>query len=358
VLVIVLGSWPPLDKIPDTSSPEVQTWMQELNGFNIPNLNPTVDGSCSNDPVSSANAASRGWWTCGGHTRSTDIVACPDKLTWGVSFDDGPSFYTQKLLNYLRPNNISATFFVVGSRTIQFPNILIEEYMGGHEISVHTWSHHYLTTLTNEQIVAELGWTRKAIKDILGITPTTMRPPYGDIDDRVRAISLAMGMVPIIWTQTSTGAKFDTNDWRVAGGTVPGNVSVATFESILGNATTLDTGFIVLQHDLFEITVDLAVGYTLNAAQTFLPKLTLQPIGECSGFPAGNLYRETNTNTTFPYTNHTGGGVDVNGNGQTIVGATAGAQGSSGNNSAGFITTIPVLSSLLLGAIAALSIVL
>lgn len=81
------------------------------------------------------------------------------------------------------------------------------------------------------------------------------------LDDRVRAISLAMGMVPIIWTQTSTGAKFDTNglyclcgvlnhliddmlDWRVAGGTVPGNVSVATFESILGNATTLDTGYL------------------------------------------------------------------------------------------------------------------
>ena len=51
--------------------------------------------------------------------------------------------------------------------------------------------------------------------------------------------------------------------------------------------------------------------------------------------------------------------MDVNGDGQTIVGATAGAQGSSGTiNSAGFITTIPVLSSIMLGAIATLSIVL
>jgi hypothetical protein len=39
----------------------------------------------------------------------------------------------------------------------------------------------HLTALTNEQIVAELGWTRKAIKAVLGVTPTTMRPPYGDI---------------------------------------------------------------------------------------------------------------------------------------------------------------------------------
>jgi peptidoglycan/xylan/chitin deacetylase (PgdA/CDA1 family) len=37
--------------------------------------------------------------------------------------------------------------------------------------------------MTNEQIVAELGWTRKAIQSVLGVTPTTMRPPYGDIGE-------------------------------------------------------------------------------------------------------------------------------------------------------------------------------
>lgn len=38
-----------------------------------------------------------------------------------------------------------------------------------------------LTSLSNAQIVAELGWTRKAIKSAIGVTPTTMRPPKGDI---------------------------------------------------------------------------------------------------------------------------------------------------------------------------------
>ena len=89
-----------------------------------------------------------------------------------------------------------------------------------------------MTSLTNAQIVAELGWTRKAIKSILGVTPLTMRPPFGDIghyyyflllffslftikfffsDDRVRAICLAMGMIPVLWTSTKDGGKFDTN---------------------------------------------------------------------------------------------------------------------------------------------------
>jgi peptidoglycan/xylan/chitin deacetylase (PgdA/CDA1 family) len=49
------------------------------------------------------------------------------------------------------------------------------EYMLGHQLSVHTWAHSPLTTLTNEQIVAELGWTKKIIKDITGVTPN-VRP--------------------------------------------------------------------------------------------------------------------------------------------------------------------------------------
>lgn len=119
-----------------------------------------------------------------------------------------------------------------------------------------------------------------------------MRPPYGDIDDRVRAISLAMGMVPVIWTRTPSGATFDTNgetnrnlklgfcslpyiDWKVPGGTVNGSQSFATFQAILNNATTLSTGFIVLEHDLYAQTVDLAIGYTLPAAESFNPPLTV-----------------------------------------------------------------------------------
>lgn len=71
--------------------------------------------------------------------------------------------------------------------------------------------HQPLTSRSTEQIVAELGWTRLIIQKVLGITPTTMRAPYGDIDDRVRAIALAMGMVPIQWTRAPSGFTFDTN---------------------------------------------------------------------------------------------------------------------------------------------------
>ncbi|KAG1881205.1 carbohydrate esterase family 4 protein [Suillus subluteus] len=309
--VFQAASWPVQDQIAPTNSSEVSEWMEELANFTIPDITPTVDGTCANDPSAAAQAASRGWWTCGGYTRVTDITACPDKLTWGVSFDDGPGFYSMELLDYLASKNLTSTFFVIGSRIVERPQVLVEEYMAGHEIAVHTWSHRPLTMLTTEQVVAELGWARKAVKDVIGVTPTLMRPPYGDIDDRVRAISLAMGMVPVIWTSTGTGATFDTNDWKVPGGVVTGPQSFATFEAILTNATMLNTGFVVLEHDLYAQTVDLAIGYTLPAAMNFTPALTFDSIGHCNGIPSTNLYRESNTNTSFPYPNSTSGDSTV-----------------------------------------------
>lgn len=64
-----------------------------------------------------------------------------------------------------------------------------------------------------------------------------------------------MGLIPVMWTRTAAGVAFDTNDWRVPGGSVTVDASLSTFNSILGNASTLETGFITLEHDIHEVTV-------------------------------------------------------------------------------------------------------
>jgi len=272
--------------------------MKEIANANIPNLSVTNQGSCDLSP-DAAKDTTRCWWTCGGCTRPTDVTVCPNKLTWGLSYDDGPSDYTPKLLDYLSEKDLKATFFVVGSRVLYRPNHLQSEYMAGHQISVHTWSHPALTNLTNAQIVAELGWARKIIKDTIGVTPNTMRPPFGDIDDRVRAISMAMGLTPIIWTG-SGDTEFDTDDWRVPGGTATGVTSVGNFSSIMKQATELSTGFIVLEHDLYQETVDLSVGYFLPAAMSNVPAFNLQPIYQCLGKGFKDTFVETASNTSSP----------------------------------------------------------
>jgi len=319
------------------------------------NLSPTKDGSCQGDPAAAADT-SRCWWTCGGCTNTTqgvqDIVTCPDKMTWGLSFDDGPAPYSPKVIKYLSDKELTATFFAVGSRIMERPNILQAEYMQGHHIAVHTWSHAVpLTALSNEQVVAELGWARQAIKEVTGVTPIYMRPPWGDIDNRVRAISLAMGMRPIIWTRNpQTGEQFDTNDWKVPGGLVTGADSNQQFQYILSNATQLNTGFIVLQHDLYEQTVDLATGYSIPQAQQ--AKFNLMDINKCLKAQPGDAYLETVSDKklvpTFPGVT---GGIDVSGNGSTVPAGASG--GASTGGSIAVTVSWTLVSSLLASVFAA-----
>ncbi|KAF8524894.1 carbohydrate esterase family 4 protein, partial [Hysterangium stoloniferum] len=281
------------------NSPEVEDWMGELDGIQIPDIPLTInEATCAGNTAAAADT-SRCWWTCGGCTRDTDIVTCPNKGDWGVTFDDGPSPYTPIIMNYLQQHNLHATFFCVGSSMYWEPSMVVQEYCSGHQVAPHTWFHPPLTTMTNRQIVAELGWSRKMIKDLLGVTPKYFRAPYGDIDDRVRAIALAMNLKPVQWTRDPrTLAQFDTNDWKIPGGIVTGAQAYQQFQTILQNASTLNTGFIVLEHDLYPQTVDLAAGYTLDLAQKFQPPYQLKSVIECQHLDIKEAYIETASNNT------------------------------------------------------------
>lgn len=68
----------------------------------------------------------------------------------------------------------------------------------------------------------------------------------------------------------------------------------------MNNATQIDTGFIVLEHDLFVQQVEIATGYILPAALAFDPKLTIEPIITCLNKPLQDAYIETNDNKTNP----------------------------------------------------------
>lgn len=61
--------------------------------------------------------------------------------------------------------------FYIGSNVMDWPLQAQDAITDGHEICLHTWSHNYMTALTNEQAFAELYYTRKAIKLVTGVTP-------------------------------------------------------------------------------------------------------------------------------------------------------------------------------------------
>lgn len=62
----------------------------------------------------------------------------------------------------------------------------------------------------------------------------------------------------------------------------------------------MDTGFIVLEHDLFPQSVDMATGYILPDAIAHEPKFDIKPIINCLNKPMSDAYVETNDNSTNP----------------------------------------------------------
>ncbi|TIB15518.1 hypothetical protein E3P92_01649 [Wallemia ichthyophaga] len=302
----VQAEYPEMDKIPPVDHPQVQEWISQIDWDKVPDWSVNEgEASCSENPDSRDEAGpdQRCWWTCGSCTADDDITQCPNKHDWGLSYDDGPSPYTTTLLNYLAEQEITSTFFIVGSRALSRPDMLRAELVLGHQLSVHTWSHPHLTTLSNEELVAELGWTKKVIHEVTGLTPNTMRPPYGDIDNRVREVCRQMNLTPIIWTTAQVDGQeltFDTNDWKIASGDVTTNKSYETFEKILDSSDEMDHGFIVLQHDLYQQAVELAVAYVLPDALQRQPELNLLSVIDCLQKPQTEAYIETSSNETAP----------------------------------------------------------
>ncbi|KAF7352789.1 Carbohydrate esterase family 4 protein [Mycena venus] len=176
-----------------------------------------------------------------------DVWDAPDNHI-GISFDDGPQPASDTLLKFLADNNETATHFMIGVNIIENPNEFLTAFKMGGDIAVHTWTHPYMTTLSNEDVVAQLGYTTQLIHDSTGgRVPKFWRPPFGDSDNRVRAIAKEVfGLTTVIWNQ-------DTEDWSLtSGGTTAQIINASMTEWITGPKSP---GLIILEHELSDQSV-------------------------------------------------------------------------------------------------------
>ncbi|KAG2228948.1 hypothetical protein INT48_006153, partial [Thamnidium elegans] len=177
-------------------------WVELIKNANITNA-PVLKSNGDDGPNVNGEDKYCDWAMSG--CMGSSIGDCP-KGQWGLTFDDGPSEFSPILYDFLKTTNQKATLFMIGANVIKHPQIVKRAFDEGHELAIHTWTHSFMTTLSNEQIIAELKWTELAIKEVTGVSPRLFRPPYGDIDDRVRDIGTALGFTSVIWDH-------DTNDW-------------------------------------------------------------------------------------------------------------------------------------------------
>ncbi|MES2461300.1 MAG: polysaccharide deacetylase family protein, partial [Armatimonadota bacterium] len=105
-----------------------------------------------------------------------------------LTFDDGPNplpYRTPALLDALKKADAPSTFFVVGYRAEQCPDLLQRMVRDGHEIANHSYSHPNLTYLSQVDVQRELCRTSVAVRDVTGRRPRFYRPPGGNFNTGV-----------------------------------------------------------------------------------------------------------------------------------------------------------------------------
>lgn len=198
----------------------------------------------------------------------------PTKPMVALTFDDGPSKYTPKILDSLEANGGRATFFMVGNRIGSYPSTVKRMVDLGCEPASHTWDHTYITKMSESVLLSNLGKVDTAVQSAAGVSTKLMRPPGGYVNDASKAVLAKKGVPAIMWS-------IDTLDWKTKN-------AQKTIDSVLNN---VQDGDIVLMHDLY--------GTTADAAAVIIPELTkrgyqLVTVSEMAsyrgGMQAGHTY--------------------------------------------------------------------
>ena len=125
-----------------------------------------------------------------------------------LTFDDGPSIYTNQILAILDDYHIKATFFVVGEAIIKYPDIIKQIKAENHVIGNHTWNHPSIIDLTPAELSDQISQTNLAIKNILGEEPTLFRAPYGNINQASLHVIHTLRLTSVLW-------NVDSLDWSI-----------------------------------------------------------------------------------------------------------------------------------------------
>ena len=201
-------------------------------------------------PIETDASPNNGVW----NTSQVDISYIqPDRKLIAFTFDDGPAKTMENILavfadyNEQNPDCIAtATFFLNGMHIAEeaFP-VLHTAHILGCELGNHSQNHLNLTTLSQELLQSEIQATDEILSRVDGQPLHLFRPPFGHINQEIKA----QLKTPIInWT-------IDTLDWT---GASEEEIYQSVFEGRF-------SGGIVLMHDGYQSTV--------NALKRLLPDL-------------------------------------------------------------------------------------
>ncbi|HSU80675.1 MAG TPA: polysaccharide deacetylase family protein [Candidatus Angelobacter sp.] len=174
-----------------------------------------------------------------------------------LTFDDGPNItYTPEILDVLKDYNAKATFFLIGEKMVEHPELVTREVKEGHEIENHTFTHVRITRLPDKAFLKDVEKAEAEINRYQNDSLHLFRPPGGALNKQVIDSLIKANYEIVLWSWHQ-----DTEDWKR-----PGANRIA--RKVINNA---HNGDIVILHDSGGNR-----SQTVKALKTILPTLEKQ----------------------------------------------------------------------------------
>lgn len=166
-----------------------------------------------------------------------------------LTFDDGPSRYTNAFLDILKKHQVHATFFVVGSNVEKNSDIVRRMYKEGHVIAIHTYSHRYRDIYSNvDSYLSDFKKTNDAIYHVTGKRSTIFRFPGGSINIFNYRIYTELSAEML-----RRGYRYF--DWNISAGDATKRITRAGIITNVVDNVSRERPNIVLMHDTSELSL-------------------------------------------------------------------------------------------------------
>ena len=130
------------------------------------------------------------------------ICKVPSSNQIVLTFDDGPDEQTTlKVLEILKKHEANATFFCIGSKVEQFPNVVLQTHREGHIIANHSYCHNdFYGFYSKKKIIADLMQCNQIIRETIGEKPRFFRPPFGVTNPNMKRALRKFPLIPVGWS--------------------------------------------------------------------------------------------------------------------------------------------------------------
>lgn len=170
-----------------------------------------------------------------------------------LTFDDGPTIYTDELLNTLDKHSVKATFFVVGNKG---QNKKIKEIVDrGHSIAIHSVTHSYASIYkSKEAFFKDLYEMQNIIEQECGVKTFLMRFPGGSSNAVSKQYCKGI-MTQLVKEVQEQG--FHYFDWNVSSGDAGGTKTPEqVYNNVIKGIKSQSGNSVVLQHDTQKFSID------------------------------------------------------------------------------------------------------